>query len=217
MSSPTHDFELDRFQLDAIEHLDAGRSVLVAAPTGSGKTVIAEHAIDLALSQRRRAFYTAPIKALSNQKYRDLAARVGSNRVGLLTGDNAINPDADIVVMTTEVLRNMLYEGRQLDDLDFVVLDEVHYLEDSFRGPVWEEVILHLPPHVRLVALSATVSNTDELTGVDTRGDRVCRRAQTAGCPRAFVHGRRQAWASPPRAPNARRRRTQPRRASIRP
>ena len=150
MSSPTHDFELDRFQLDAIEHLDAGRSVLVAAPTGSGKTVIAEHAIDLALSQHRRAFYTAPIKALSNQKYRDLAARVGSNRVGLLTGDNAINPDADIVVMTTEVLRNMLYEGRQLDDLDFVVLDEVHYLEDSFRGPVWEEVILHLPPHVHL-------------------------------------------------------------------
>ena len=176
MSSPTHEFELDRFQLDAIEHLNAGRSVLVAAPTGSGKTVIAEHAIDLALSQRRRAFYTAPIKALSNQKYRDLAARVGSNRVGLLTGDNAINPDADIVVMTTEVLRNMLYEGRQLDDLDFVVLDEVHYLEDSFRGPVWEEVILHLPPHVRLVALSATVSNTDELTGwiESIRGETGC-------------------------------------------
>ena len=152
-------FALDRFQIEAIEHLDAGRSVLVAAPTGSGKTIVAEHAIDLALGAQRRVFYTTPIKALSNQKYRDLAARVGLHRVGLLTGDNAINPSADVVVMTTEVLRNMLYEGRILDDLAFVVLDEVHYLEDSYRGPVWEEVILHLPAHVRLVALSATVSN----------------------------------------------------------
>ncbi len=158
-------FALDRFQLDAIEHLDAGRSVLVAAPTGSGKTIVAEHAIDRALEARRRAFYTAPIKALSNQKYRDLAERIGSSRVALLTGDNAINADADIVVMTTEVLRNMLYEGRDLDDLAFVVMDEVHYLEDTFRGPVWEEVILHLPEHVKLVCLSATVSNTDELAG----------------------------------------------------
>ncbi|MEM9518536.1 MAG: DEAD/DEAH box helicase [Actinomycetota bacterium] len=158
-------FSLDRFQLEAIEHLDAGRSVLVAAPTGSGKTVVAEHAIDRALEARKRAFYTAPIKALSNQKYRDLAERIGSSRVGLLTGDNAINADADIVVMTTEVLRNMLYEGRDLDDLAFVIMDEVHYLEDTFRGPVWEEVILHLPAHVKMVCLSATVSNTDELAG----------------------------------------------------
>ncbi|MEM9465745.1 MAG: DEAD/DEAH box helicase [Actinomycetota bacterium] len=158
-------FSLDRFQLDAFDHLDAGRSVLVAAPTGAGKTIVAEHAIDRALEQRKRAFYTAPIKALSNQKYRDLAERIGSSRVGLLTGDNAINADADIVVMTTEVLRNMLYEGRALDDLAFVVMDEVHYLEDTFRGPVWEEVILHLPEHVKLVCLSATVSNTDELAG----------------------------------------------------
>ncbi|MEM7142299.1 MAG: DEAD/DEAH box helicase [Actinomycetota bacterium] len=158
-------FTLDRFQLEAFDHLDAGRSVLVSAPTGSGKTMVAEHAIDRALSERRRAFYTTPIKALSNQKYRDLAARIGPSRVGLLTGDNAINADADIVVMTTEVLRNMLYEGRDLDDLDVVVLDEVHYLEDSFRGPVWEEVILHLPLHVRLVCLSATVSNGDEVGG----------------------------------------------------
>ena len=165
MTSSGRDFTLDRFQLEAIEHLDAGRSVLVAAPTGSGKTVVAEHAIDRALSERKRAFYTAPIKALSNQKYRDLSERIGSSRVGLLTGDNAINADADIVVMTTEVLRNMLYEGRVLDDLGFVIMDEVHYLEDTFRGPVWEEVMLHLPAHAKLVCLSATVSNTDELAG----------------------------------------------------
>ena len=165
MTSSGRDFTLDRFQLEAIEHLDAGRSVLVAAPTGSGKTVVAEHAIDRALSERKRAFYTAPIKALSNQKYRDLSERIGSSRVGLLTGDNAINADADIVVMTTEVLRNMLYEGRALDDLAFVIMDEVHYLEDTFRGPVWEEVMLHLPAHAKLVCLSATVSNTDELAG----------------------------------------------------
>jgi len=158
-------FRLDRFQTEAIEHLDAGRSVIVGAPTGSGKTVVAEHAIDRALSEGKRAFYTTPIKALSNQKYRDLAERIGTSRVGLLTGDNAINPDADVVVMTTEVLRNMLYEGRDLDDLAFTVLDEVHYLEDSFRGPVWEEVILHLPQHVALVCLSATVSNSDEVGG----------------------------------------------------
>jgi ATP-dependent RNA helicase HelY len=158
-------FEYDRFQLEAFKHIDAGRSVIVAAPTGSGKTTVAEHAIDRALGRRRRAFYTAPIKALSNQKFRDLTGRIGGSRVGLLTGDNAINPDADIVVMTTEILRNMLYEGRNLDDLDVVVLDEVHYLEDSFRGPVWEEVILQLPQHVALVCLSATVSNTDEVGG----------------------------------------------------
>ncbi len=147
--------------------------MLVAAPTGSGKTVVAEHAIDRALSEGRRSFYTTPIKALSNQKYRDLAARIGSSRVGLLTGDNSINGDADVVVMTTEVLRNMIYEGRNLDDLAVVVLDEVHYLEDSFRGPVWEEVILHLPEHVALVCLSATVSNTGEVVGwlESIRGD----------------------------------------------
>ena len=166
MSAPADGaFEYDRFQLEAFKHIDAGRSVIVAAPTGSGKTTVAEHAIDRALGRRRRAFYTAPIKALSNQKFRDLTERIGASRVGLLTGDNAINPDADIVVMTTEVLRNMLYEGRNLDDLDVVVLDEVHYLEDSFRGPVWEEVILQLPEHVALVCLSATVSNTDEVGG----------------------------------------------------
>lgn len=157
-------FPLDRFQLDAIAALDAGHHMVVAAPTGSGKTVVAEHGIDVARRQRRRAFYTAPLKALSNQKFADLGDRYGSEQVGLLTGDNVIDPDAPIVVMTTEVLRNMIY-GRSaaLDDLGVVVLDEVHFLQDTYRGPVWEEVIIHLPDHVQLVCLSATVSNTAEL------------------------------------------------------
>lgn len=160
----TYPFELDRFQRDALAALDAGQNVVVAAPTGSGKTVVAEHGIDLALDRGRRAFYTAPIKALSNQKYRDLLELHGEGRVGLLTGDNAIDADAPVVVMTTEVLRNMIYGRRQsLDDLEVVVLDEVHFLQDAYRGPVWEEVIIHLPHHVRLVCLSATVSNAREL------------------------------------------------------
>ncbi|MEY4605872.1 MAG: hypothetical protein RLY45_632 [Actinomycetota bacterium] len=157
-------FPLDDFQLRALDVLDSGASVLVAAPTGSGKTVVAEYAIDAALSEGRRAVYTAPIKALSNQKYRDLVARLGTERVGLLTGDNSINGDAPVVVMTTEVLRNMVYgAGRGLRDLAVVVLDEVHFLQDAYRGPVWEEVIVHLPREVRLVCLSATVSNAREL------------------------------------------------------
>ena len=161
---PSYDFVLDRFQVEAIAALDAGRSVLVAAPTGSGKTVVAEHAVALALAQGRRIFYTTPIKALSNQKFGDLVRRYGSARVGLLTGDNAINGDAPVVVMTTEVLRNMIYAGSPgLDELAWVVLDEVHYLQDAYRGPVWEEVIIHAPPQVRLVCLSATVSNAQEL------------------------------------------------------
>ena len=157
-------FPLDDFQLRAIDALDSGQSVLVAAPTGSGKTVVAEYAVARAMAAGRRAFYTAPIKALSNQKFRDLAAVHGAEQVGLLTGDNAINGDAPIVVMTTEVLRNMIY-GRSaaLDRLGVVVLDEVHYLQDTYRGPVWEEVIIHLPAEVRLVCLSATVSNAEEL------------------------------------------------------
>jgi ATP-dependent RNA helicase HelY len=169
-------FPLDRFQLDAIVALDAGSSVLVAAPTGSGKTVVAEYAVGVALAHGRRAFYTAPIKALSNQKYRDLLAVHGPDRVGLLTGDNSINGDADVVVMTTEVLRNMVYARHGgLDRLDVVVLDEVHYLQDAYRGPVWEEVILHLPAHVRLVCLSATVSNAAELAAwiTEVRGPTV--------------------------------------------
>jgi ATP-dependent RNA helicase HelY len=156
-------FDLDRFQLDALDALDDGRHVVVAAPTGSGKTVVAEYAVAAALRNGRRAFYTTPIKALSNQKFRDLAEVHGEDRVGLLTGDNAVNADAPVVVMTTEVLRNMIYAGRDLRDLDVVVLDEVHFLQDTYRGPVWEEVIIHLPPQVRLVCLSATVSNAREL------------------------------------------------------
>ena len=157
-------FELDGFQLEAITALDAGRSVLVAAPTASGKTVVAEHAVDRALRGGQRAFYTAPLKALSNQKFRDFGGRLGQSEVGLLTGDNSVRGDAPVVVMTTEVLRNMIYAGSEaLDSLGCVVLDEVHFLEDPYRGPVWEEVVLGLADGIQLVALSATVSNADEL------------------------------------------------------
>lgn len=156
-------FQLDPFQLDAIDAFDRGDHIVAAAPTGSGKTVIAEYAIETMLRDGRRAFYTAPIKALSNQKYRDLVAVHGDDNVGLLTGDTVINGDAPIVVMTTEVVRNMIYAGRELTQLGAVVLDEVHFLQDEYRGPVWEEVIIHLAEHVRLICLSATVSNADDL------------------------------------------------------
>lgn len=159
----TFSFPPDRFQVDAFDAFDAGRHVVVAAPTGSGKTVVAEYAIAAAMRDGQRAFYTTPVKALSNQKYRDLVGVHGSDAVGLLTGDNAINPEAPVVVMTTEVLRNMVYAGRPLSDLGVVVLDEVHFLQDTYRGPVWEEVMIHAPQHVRLVCLSATVTNVQEL------------------------------------------------------
>ena len=156
-------FELDRFQTDANEALEQGSNVLVAAPTGAGKTVVADFAVYLAQQQNAKAFYTTPIKALSNQKYHDLVALYGPDKVGLLTGDTSINSEADIVVMTTEVLRNMLYEhSPTLQALRYVVLDEVHYLADRFRGPVWEEIIIHLPQSVRIVGLSATVSNVED-------------------------------------------------------
>lgn len=156
-------FDLDQFQRDACVCLEAGRGVLVAAPTGAGKTVVGEFAVYLALEKGLKAFYTTPIKALSNQKYSELCAVYGTDRVGLLTGDTTINPDAPVVVMTTEVLRNMLYANSDtLDDLGYVVMDEVHYLADRFRGAVWEEVIIHLPSEVMLVSLSATVSNAEE-------------------------------------------------------
>jgi ATP-dependent RNA helicase HelY len=157
-------FGLDEFQLEACRDLEDGRGVLVAAPTGSGKTVVGEFACHLALAGGRKCFYTTPIKALSNQKHADLVRRYGADQVGLLTGDHAVNGDAPIVVMTTEVLRNMLYAGSgTLTDLGYVVMDEVHYLADRMRGAVWEEVIIHLPDSVSLVSLSATVSNAEEL------------------------------------------------------
>jgi ATP-dependent RNA helicase HelY len=158
-----YDFAFDDFQVAACRELSAGHGVLVAAPTGSGKTVVGEYAVHLALAQGRKCFYTTPIKALSNQKYADLARRYDGQTVGLLTGDNSINSGAPVVVMTTEVLRNMLYTGSPaLAGLGYVVLDEVHYLADRSRGAVWEEVIIHLPESVRVVALSATVSNAEE-------------------------------------------------------
>jgi ATP-dependent RNA helicase HelY len=158
-----YEFDFDDFQVAACGALSGGDGVLVAAPTGSGKTVVGEYAVHLALAQGRKCFYTTPIKALSNQKYTDLVRRYDSQTVGLLTGDNSINSGAPVVVMTTEVLRNMLYTGSTaLAGLGYVVLDEVHYLADRSRGAVWEEVIIHLPESVRVVALSATVSNAEE-------------------------------------------------------
>ncbi|WP_410818210.1 DEAD/DEAH box helicase [Micromonospora sp. 050-3] len=183
-------FDLDDFQREACQSLERGSGVLVCAPTGAGKTVVGEFAVHLALRgrpddpvpavdattppTRRKCFYTTPIKALSNQKYHDLVARYGAEQVGLLTGDNAINGDAPVVVMTTEVLRNMLYAGSStLQGLAYVVMDEVHYLADRFRGGVWEEVIIHLPASVTLISLSATVSNAEEFADwlVTVRGE----------------------------------------------
>ncbi len=167
-------FALDDFQLRACRALETGHGVLVCAPTGAGKTVVGEFAVHLALAAGGKCFYTTPIKALSNQKHNDLVARYGTAKIGLLTGDQSINGDADIVVMTTEVLRNMLYANSPaLHGLSYVVMDEVHFLADRMRGAVWEEVILHLPEEVLLVSLSATVSNAEEFGGwIQTvRGD----------------------------------------------
>ncbi len=161
----TLSFDLDDFQREAIEALESDNNVIVAAPTGAGKTVVADFSVFLAQHRNVKAFYTTPIKALSNQKYHDFCELYGTNRVGLLTGDTSVNPEADIVVMTTEVLRNMLYEHSiTLQSLGFVVLDEIHYLADKFRGAVWEEVIIHLPESVRIIGLSATVSNVEDFS-----------------------------------------------------
>lgn len=159
----TFDFEMDQFQITACHSIEDGKGVLVAAPTGAGKTIVGEFAAYLATEQQKKCFYTTPIKALSNQKYQEFVERFGEERVGLLTGDNSINSDADILVMTTEVLRNMLYtNSTALLNLGFVVMDEVHYLADKFRGAVWEEVLIHLMESVQVVSLSATVSNAEE-------------------------------------------------------
>ncbi len=167
-------FALDGFQQRACAALEKGHGVLVCAPTGAGKTVVGEFAVHLALASGGKCFYTTPLKALSNQKHTDLTTRYGKDKIGLLTGDVSVNGDAPIVVMTTEVLRNMLYaDSPALQGLSYVVMDEVHFLADRMRGPVWEEVILHLPDEVRLVSLSATVSNAEEFGGwIQTvRGD----------------------------------------------
>ena len=156
-------FELDDFQVAGCRSLEDGKGVLVAAPTGAGKTIVGEFAAYLAIEQGKKCFYTAPIKALSNQKYQDLKEMYGENRVGLLTGDTSINSEAPLVVMTTEVLRNMIYSNSHtLKDLGFVVMDEVHYLADKFRGAVWEEILIHLPETIQIASLSATVSNAEE-------------------------------------------------------
>lgn len=163
-------FELDEFQKDACNYIDAGKSVVVCAPTGAGKTVIAQHAIHRALENGTRIFYTTPLKALSNQKFYDFSEKYGSDKVGLLTGDTSINRNAQIVIMTTEVFRNMLYGTNfgavadNMKDVRYVVLDEVHYMNDEQRGTVWEESIIYCPTNLQIIALSATVANADELT-----------------------------------------------------
>jgi len=159
----TFEFEFDPFQITACHAVEEGKGVLVAAPTGAGKTVVGEFAAYYALQAGKKCFYTTPIKALSNQKYSEFVAKFGEDRVGLLTGDTSINGEADILVMTTEVLRNMLYAGSNtLTNLGCVVMDEVHYLADKFRGAVWEEVLIHLMESVQVISLSATVSNAEE-------------------------------------------------------
>ena len=162
-------FPLDDFQLEAIDALNQGHSVVVSAPTGSGKTLVGEYAIHRALAHGQKVFYTTPLKALSNQKLRDFREAYGDDNVGLMTGDLSVNREASIVVMTTEIFRNMLYaEASEHDDpladVEAVVLDECHYMNDSQRGTVWEESIIHCPPSVQLVALSATVANAGQLT-----------------------------------------------------
>src|SRR5215831_10158961 len=169
-------FPIDDFQLEAIAHLAADRSVLVAAPTGTGKTLVAEYAIWRAQKRGQRVIYTTPLKALSNQKYRDLRTIYGFDAVGLVTGDIVEHSGASIVIMTTEVYRNMLLEEggdrfgggeniipASLANVSFVIFDELHYLSDVERGPVWEEAIICSPPHIQLIGLSATVSNAREL------------------------------------------------------
>ena len=166
-------FELDEFQKKAIAALSANKSVVICAPTGSGKTLIGEYAIHRALSHGKRVFYTTPLKALSNQKFRDFQEQFGDGdprKIGLLTGDTIVNPNAEVVVMTTEIFRNMLYEtpigqlGTSLENVEAVVLDECHYISNRFRGTVWEESIIYCPPQIQLVALSATIGNPQELT-----------------------------------------------------
>ncbi|TMD23805.1 MAG: DEAD/DEAH box helicase, partial [Chloroflexi bacterium] len=165
---------LDPFQIEAIEKLEAHQGVLVSAPTSSGKTVIADYAVLRALETDTRAIYTTPLKALSNQKFRDYRRQHGEGYVGLVTGENTINPLAPVVVMTTEILRNLIYEDPQrLDRVRYVILDEIHYIDDFPRGAVWEEIIIQAPGHIKFIGLSATISNFQEVAEWMTlqRGD----------------------------------------------
>src|SRR5437764_1406573 len=165
---------LDPFQVEAIEKLEAHQGVLVSAPTSSGKTVIADYAVLRALETDTRAIYTTPLKALSNQKFRDYRRRHGEGYVGLVTGENTINPLAPVVVMTTEILRNLIYEDpKRLERVRYVILDEVHYIDDFPRGAVWEEIIIQAPAHIKFIGLSATISNFEEVAGwmSQQRGD----------------------------------------------
>ncbi len=155
---------LDPFQQQAIEHVDADRSVLVSAPTGTGKTLIADYIVEKALKENKEVIYTAPIKALSNQKYRDYTRLYGYDKVGLITGDNVINRDAPLRIMTTEILRNMLLSGEELPHLSHVIIDEIHFLDDIERGTVWEEVLIYLPRRVKILGLSATLANIEEFS-----------------------------------------------------
>jgi superfamily II RNA helicase len=166
---------LDGFQAEAIEALNRGQSVLVAAPTGTGKTVVADYIVEQALGAGKDVIYTAPIKALSNQKFRDYCSLIGEEKVGLVTGDLVIRRDAPCRVMTTEILRNMLLAGDTLEQLAAVVIDEIHFLDDRERGTVWEEVLIYLPKHVRIVGLSATLSNLHDFADwlSEVRGDPV--------------------------------------------
>src|SRR6202140_2096037 len=165
---------LDPFQVEAIEKLEAHQGVLVSAPTSSGKTVIADYAVFRGLETNARTIYTTPLKALSNQKYRDYRRLHGDGYVGLVTGENTINPGAPVVVMTTEILRNLIYEDPQrLERVRYVILHEVHYIEDFPRGAVWEEIIIQAPRHIKFIGLSATISNFEEGAGwmSQQRGD----------------------------------------------
>ena len=155
---------LDPFQEQAVDAIDKGTSLIVAAPTGCGKTLIAEYAIEVSIKKGKRVVYTAPIKALSNQKYRDFRKRFGEERVGINTGDVTINPEADVLIMTTEIFRNLILENSaRLDNVYYTVFDEIHYLDDPERGTVWEESIILAPKDIRFMCLSATVPNIHEL------------------------------------------------------
>ena len=156
--------ELDGFQRQAIEYLQGGQSVLVAAPTGTGKTLVADWIVEEAMRQNKSVIYTAPIKALSNQKYRDYCELYGESNVGLVTGDLVIRRDAPCKVMTTEILRNILLCEDSVDNLMAVIVDEIHFLDDPDRGTTWEEMLIYLPEHVQIVGLSATLQNLREFS-----------------------------------------------------